>query len=305
MVQHEEYITGGRTKKVFDPLALSVVPFGGPNSASIQPTPYNNMPLPHHPEDFNHEFNPNFGQGMQHPDDPMIITISDEELVNMNESLALISHNVQRLNANRGFTSSRGSGFHGGNRMGQGRGRHHSVGRSQFSEQRRGGYQQGDRYRSYDQGRNEQFPKNINQENPIVESTPSESRAQNHIGALPLSLAGIAPEKDINHRGFPHRKTRAEFSAQIFRVGNCIFSESENSPFPNRKTLFSESENESLTWGLAPEKSLFQISLFPHPNFSESENCIFQIGKGCFPHPAILSQIRIGKHLFPSRISPL
>ncbi|KAJ9541907.1 hypothetical protein OSB04_028413 [Centaurea solstitialis] len=153
MVQHEEFITGGRTKKAVDPLALSVVPFGGPNSAPIQPTPYNNMPHPHHPEDFNHEFNPNLGHGMQHPDDPMIITISDEELFNMNESLALISHNVQRLNANRGFTNSRGSGFQGGNRMGKGRGGHHSMGRSQFSEQGRGCYQQGDRYQSYDQGR--------------------------------------------------------------------------------------------------------------------------------------------------------
>ncbi|KAJ9561873.1 hypothetical protein OSB04_007033 [Centaurea solstitialis] len=111
MVQHEEYITGGRSKKGIDPLALVVVPFGGPNSAPIQPSSFNNMPLSQHPEDFNHEFNQNFNQGMQHPDDPMIITISDEELVNMNESLALISHNVQRLNANREFTCSRGSGF--------------------------------------------------------------------------------------------------------------------------------------------------------------------------------------------------
>ncbi|KAJ9535248.1 hypothetical protein OSB04_un001660 [Centaurea solstitialis] len=101
-------------------------------------------------------------------------------------------------------------------------------------------------------------------------------------------ITDSSSEEDIPQKGllansgcFPHRKTRAEISAQIFRVGNCIFSESENSPFPNRKTLFSESENESLTWGLAPEKSLFQISLFPHPNFSESENCIFRIGKGC------------------------
>ncbi|KAJ9561167.1 hypothetical protein OSB04_006327 [Centaurea solstitialis] len=115
MVQHEEYITDGRSKRGIDPLALAVVPFGGPNSAPIQPTSFNNMPLPQHPEDFNHEFNPNFNQSMQHPNDPMIITISDEELFNMNESLALISHNVQRLNANRGFTGSRGSGFQGGN----------------------------------------------------------------------------------------------------------------------------------------------------------------------------------------------
>ncbi|KAJ9542233.1 hypothetical protein OSB04_028739 [Centaurea solstitialis] len=156
MVQHEENITDGRSKRGIDPLALSAVPFGGPNSSPIQPTSLNNMPLPQHPEDFNHEFNRNFNQGMQHPDDPMIITISDEELFNMNESLALISHNMQRLNVNRGFTSSRGSGFQGGNRMGQGRGGHQSSGRYQFNEQRRGGYQQGERYPSYDQGRNEQ-----------------------------------------------------------------------------------------------------------------------------------------------------
>ncbi|KAJ9553749.1 hypothetical protein OSB04_017794 [Centaurea solstitialis] len=51
---------------------------------------------------------------------------------------------------------------------------------------------------------------------------------------------------------FPNRKTRTEFSVQIFRVGNCTFSESENTPFPNRKTLFSESENGLLIWGFAP-----------------------------------------------------
>ncbi|KAJ9539041.1 hypothetical protein OSB04_031774 [Centaurea solstitialis] len=104
--------------------------------------------------------------------------------------------------------------------------------------------------------------------------------------------------------GFPNRKTRAEISAQIFRVGNCSFSESENSPFPNRKTLFSESENESLTRGLALEKFLFSCP-FSAPTFSESEKLIFRIGKECFPHHTVLSQIRIGKHMFPSRISPL
>ncbi|KAJ9547127.1 hypothetical protein OSB04_019670 [Centaurea solstitialis] len=57
MVQHEEFITGGRSKRGIDPLALATVPFGGPNSAPTQPTSFNNMPLPHHPEDFNHEFN--------------------------------------------------------------------------------------------------------------------------------------------------------------------------------------------------------------------------------------------------------
>ncbi|KAJ9558522.1 hypothetical protein OSB04_013136 [Centaurea solstitialis] len=153
MVQHEEFITGGRTKNVVDPLALSAVPFGGPNSAPIQPTQYNNMPPLYHQEDFNQEFNPNFGPGMQHPHDPMIITISDKELFNMNESLSLISHNVQRLNANRGFNKSRGSGFQEGNRMGQGRGGQHQMDRAQFSNQGRGDYQPGDKFQSYDQRR--------------------------------------------------------------------------------------------------------------------------------------------------------
>ncbi|KAJ9545300.1 hypothetical protein OSB04_025007 [Centaurea solstitialis] len=152
MVQHEEFITGGRTKKAVDPL-VSVVPFGGPNSAPIQPTPYNNMPPPHYPEDFNHEFNLNFGHGMQHPDDPMIITIPNEELFNMNESLVLISHNVQRLNANRGFTNSRGSGFQGGNRMGNGRGGHEG-GYGGINEG--GRYEEGPEY-GYEQRRNDRW----------------------------------------------------------------------------------------------------------------------------------------------------
>ncbi|KAJ9565036.1 hypothetical protein OSB04_001002 [Centaurea solstitialis] len=80
----------------------------------------------------------------------------------------------------------------------------------------------------------------------------------------------------ITKLGFPHRRTRAEISAQIFRVGNCSFSESENSPFPNRKTLFSESENESLTRGLALEKFLFSESLF--------RTQLFRIGKAFFPN---------------------
>ncbi|KAJ9544271.1 hypothetical protein OSB04_023978 [Centaurea solstitialis] len=95
---------------------------------------------------------------------------------------------------------------------------------------------------------------------------------------------GICCAQVLWLRSFPNRNTRAEISAQIFRIGNCTFSESENSPFPNRKTLFSELENEPLIWGLASEKSLFRIELFSEPNFSESENCIFRIGKGCFPH---------------------
>ncbi|KAJ9552400.1 hypothetical protein OSB04_016445 [Centaurea solstitialis] len=153
MVQHEEFITGGRTKKVVDPLALSPVPFGGPNYVPIQPTQYNNVPPQYHQENFNQEFNPNFGPSIQHPDDPLIITISDEELFNVNESLALISHNVQKLNANRGFNRSWGSGFPGGGRMGQGRRRHYQMDRAQFSNRERGDYHQGDRFQSYDLGR--------------------------------------------------------------------------------------------------------------------------------------------------------
>ncbi|KAJ9556452.1 hypothetical protein OSB04_011066 [Centaurea solstitialis] len=88
--------------------------------------------------------------------------------------------------------------------------------------------------------------------------------------------------------GFPNRNTRAEISAQIFRLGICTFSESENSPFPNRKTLFSESENEPLIWGFASEKSLFRVQAFfrtqTFPNrksvFSESEKAVFRIQIG-------------------------
>ncbi|KAJ9545659.1 hypothetical protein OSB04_025366 [Centaurea solstitialis] len=107
-----------------------------------------------------------------------------------------------------------------------------------------------------------------------------------------------------NASGFPHRKTRAEISAQIFRVGNCSFSESEISPFPNRKTLFSESENESLTRGLALEKFPFFRIPFPHPPFPNRKTH-FPSRKSVFSASCCLSQIRIGKHLFPSRISPL
>ncbi|KAJ9544338.1 hypothetical protein OSB04_024045 [Centaurea solstitialis] len=62
MVQHEEFIIGGRTKKAVDPLALAVVPFGGPNSVPIQPSQYNNVPPQYHQEDYNQEFNPNLGE---------------------------------------------------------------------------------------------------------------------------------------------------------------------------------------------------------------------------------------------------
>ncbi|KAJ9544367.1 hypothetical protein OSB04_024074 [Centaurea solstitialis] len=152
MVQHEEFITRGRAKKAVDPLALAAVPFGGPNSVPIQPSQFNNIPPQYHQEDFYQEFNPNLGSNVQHPDDPLIITISDEELFNVNESLALISHNVQKLNANRGFNRSRGSGFPSGGRMGQGRGGHYQLDRAQYGNQGRGNYNQGERFQGYDQG---------------------------------------------------------------------------------------------------------------------------------------------------------
>ncbi|KAJ9561272.1 hypothetical protein OSB04_006432 [Centaurea solstitialis] len=151
MVQHEEFITGGRTKKAVDPLALSAVPFGGPNPAPVQPMPYNNVSPQYYQEEYNQEFNPNYGTSVQHPDDPVIISISDEELFHVNESLALISHSVQRLNANRGYNRSRGSGFPSGGRMGEGRGGHYQQDRGQYGNQGRGNYQQGG-IQAYDQG---------------------------------------------------------------------------------------------------------------------------------------------------------
>ncbi|KAJ9544584.1 LOW QUALITY PROTEIN: hypothetical protein OSB04_024291 [Centaurea solstitialis] len=151
MVQHEEFITGGRTKKAVDPLALSAVPFGGPNPAPVQPMPYNNVSPQYYQEEYNQEFNPNYGTSVQHPDEPMIISISDEELFHVNESLALISHSVQRLNANRGYNRSRGSGFPSGGRMGQGRGGHYQPDRGQYGNQGRGSYQQ-EGIQAYDQG---------------------------------------------------------------------------------------------------------------------------------------------------------
>ncbi|KAJ9551027.1 hypothetical protein OSB04_015072 [Centaurea solstitialis] len=151
MVQHEEFITGGRTKKAVDHLALSAVPFGGPSTAPVQPMPYNNVSPQYYPEEYSQEFNLNYGTSVQHPDEPVIISISDEELFHVNESLALISHSVQRLNANRGYNRSRGSGFPSGGRMGQGRGGHYQQDRGQYGNQGRGSYQQGG-IQAYDQG---------------------------------------------------------------------------------------------------------------------------------------------------------
>ncbi|KAJ9566847.1 hypothetical protein OSB04_002813 [Centaurea solstitialis] len=151
MVQHEDFITGGRSKRAVDPLALSAVPFGGPNTAPVQPMPYNSVSPQYYPEEYNQEFNPNYGSSVQHPDEPVIISISDDELFHVNVSLALISHSVQRLNANRGYNRGRGSGFPSGGRMGQGRGGHYQPERGQYGNQGRGSYQQGG-MPAYDQG---------------------------------------------------------------------------------------------------------------------------------------------------------
>ncbi|KAJ9544969.1 hypothetical protein OSB04_024676 [Centaurea solstitialis] len=151
MVQHEDFITGGRSKRAVDPLALSAMPFGGPNTAPVQPMPYNIVSPQYYPEEYSHEFNPNYGSSVQHPDEPVIISISDDELFHVNESLALISHSVQRLNANRGYNRGRGSGFPSGGRMAQGRGGHYQPERGQYGNQGRGSYLQGG-MPAYDQG---------------------------------------------------------------------------------------------------------------------------------------------------------
>ncbi|KAJ9556276.1 hypothetical protein OSB04_010890 [Centaurea solstitialis] len=160
MVQHEEFITGGKFKNTVDPLALAAVPCAGSNSAPFQHQQYNNSSPQQYNQEFNgnygpnyQEFNSNYGPSYQHPDDPLIISISDDELFHVNESLALITHSVQKLNSNRGYSRPRGSGYPSGGRMGQGRGGHYQQERVQFGNQGRGGYQQGDRFPSQHSGR--------------------------------------------------------------------------------------------------------------------------------------------------------
>ncbi|KAJ9566615.1 hypothetical protein OSB04_002581 [Centaurea solstitialis] len=162
MVQHEEFITGGKFKNTVDPLALAAVPCAGSNSAPFQhqqynnssPQQYNQSPPQHYQENYNQEFNGNYGSNYQefnsnyspsyqHQDDPLIISISDDELFHVNESLALISNSVQKLNSKRGYSRPRGSGYPSGGRMGQGRGGHYQQERVQFGNQGRGGYQLG------------------------------------------------------------------------------------------------------------------------------------------------------------------
>ncbi|KAJ9535342.1 hypothetical protein OSB04_un001547 [Centaurea solstitialis] len=94
MLQHEETVTGSKPRKI-DPLTLAVVSHGGSSHLQIS-----------------------FGIDDFNQDDPMDVNISDEDLYNMNESLALMSHNMQRLNANRVFNKSQSFIFRGGYKSG-------------------------------------------------------------------------------------------------------------------------------------------------------------------------------------------
>ncbi|KAJ9536116.1 hypothetical protein OSB04_un000710 [Centaurea solstitialis] len=137
MVQHEEFITGNKPRKAVDPLALAAVHHGGSN------LPINPYPEEHY-QDYHYDVSQDYYQHSDNFNDPTIITVTDEELHNMNESLALITHKMQRLTANRGFNRSNS---HGGNRFGPGRSGHQSF------DQGRGHYSQGGRYQSSDRGR--------------------------------------------------------------------------------------------------------------------------------------------------------
>ncbi|KAJ9566973.1 hypothetical protein OSB04_002939 [Centaurea solstitialis] len=137
MVQHEEFITGNKPRKAIDPLALAAVHHGGSN------LPVNPYPEEHY-QDYHYDVSQDYYQHSDNFNDPTIITVTDEELHNMNESLALITYKMQRLTANRGFNRS---SSHGGNRFGPGRSGHQSF------DQGRGHYSQGGRYQSSDRGR--------------------------------------------------------------------------------------------------------------------------------------------------------
>ncbi|KAJ9546296.1 hypothetical protein OSB04_018839 [Centaurea solstitialis] len=97
MVQHEEYITCNKPRKTIDPLALAAVHHGG-----------SNLPVNPYPEelyqDYHYDVNQDYYPHSDNYNDPTIITVTDEELHNMNESLALITHKMQRLTANRDST---------------------------------------------------------------------------------------------------------------------------------------------------------------------------------------------------------
>ncbi|KAJ9566827.1 hypothetical protein OSB04_002793 [Centaurea solstitialis] len=126
IVQHEEFITGNKPKKSIDPLALATVHHGGSN-LSVNPYPEEYY------QDYHYDVSQDYYQNSDNSNDPTIITVTDEELHNMNESLALITHKMQRLTANRGFNRS---SSHGGNRFGPGRGGHQSFdqGRAHYDE---------------------------------------------------------------------------------------------------------------------------------------------------------------------------
>ncbi|KAJ9560513.1 hypothetical protein OSB04_005673 [Centaurea solstitialis] len=155
MVQHEEYITGNKPRKAIDPLALAAVHHGG-----------SNLPVNPYPEelyqDCHYDVSQDYYPHSDNYNDPTIITVTDEELHNMNESLALISHKMQRLTANRGFNRSNS---HGGNRFGSGRG-----GQPSFA-QGRGHYPQGGRFQSSDRGRGGRgrFGNNFRPDNTFLE----------------------------------------------------------------------------------------------------------------------------------------
>src|SRR5581483_4241358 len=154
MVQHEEFVTGHNSKRTVDPLALAVVPFGGSNFSSSQQTPYSQPPTPHYSDGFQQEYHQEYHQDVnpeyhhQNPNDPAVISVTDEELLNMHDSLALISQKMQHLTAHRGLFRP--------DRYGQGRGGHNQQGGRFQSNDFGRGYQSGNRYPSFDQGRNDQ-----------------------------------------------------------------------------------------------------------------------------------------------------
>ncbi|KAJ9555952.1 hypothetical protein OSB04_010566 [Centaurea solstitialis] len=168
MVQHEEYITGNKPRKAIDPLALAAVHHGGSN------LPVNPYPEEHY-QDYHYDMSQDYYQHSDNFNDPTIITVTDEELHNMNESLALITHKMQRLTANRGFNRS---SSHGGNRFGPGRNGHQSF------DQGRGHYSQGGRYQSSDRGRGGRgrFGNNFRRDNTYLDYQESSGNGNNYQG---------------------------------------------------------------------------------------------------------------------------
>src|SRR5581483_5101741 len=142
-----------KSRSNVDPLALAVMPFGGPSLSSSQQIPYGQPPVPHFSEGFQRDYNQEYHQEVipeyhnQNPNDPAVISVTDDELLNMHDSLALISQKMQHLTAQRGLFRP--------DRYGRGRGGHpQQGGRFQPNDYGRG-YQSGNRYQSFDQGRND------------------------------------------------------------------------------------------------------------------------------------------------------